>query len=58
MTDATVDALTALVMIGTWPEAEAELLVRDVIGLDEVPDRLAGLSHVGSGAGGSTIIRP
>ena len=30
MTDATVDALTALVMIGTWPEAEAELLVRDV----------------------------
>ena len=35
-----------------------ELLVRDVIGLDEVPDRLAGLSHVGSGAGGSTIIRP
>jgi alcohol dehydrogenase len=34
------------------------LLVRDVIGLDEVPQRLAGLSRPGSGAGGSTIIRP
>jgi alcohol dehydrogenase len=35
-----------------------ELLIRDVIGLDEVPQRLAALSEVGSGAGGSTIIRP
>jgi len=35
-----------------------ELLVRDIIGLDEVPLRLAGLGEVGSGAGGSTIIRP
>jgi len=35
-----------------------ELLVRDVISLDEVPRRLAGLSEVGSGAGGSTIIHP
>jgi alcohol dehydrogenase len=34
------------------------LLVRDVIGLDEVPQRLAGLSRPGSGAGGITIIRP
>lgn len=35
-----------------------ELLIRDAIGLDDVPARLAGLSEVGSGAGGSTIIRP
>ena len=35
-----------------------ELLIRDVIGLDEVPQRLAALSEPGSGAGGSTIIRP
>ena len=35
-----------------------ELLVREVIDLAEAPGRLAGLSEVGSGAGGSTVIRP
>lgn len=35
-----------------------ELLVSEVIDLDEAPGRLAGLSQVGSGAGGSTVIRP
>ncbi len=35
-----------------------ELLIHDVISLQEAPRRLAGLSEAGSGAGGSTIIRP
>lgn len=35
-----------------------ELLIRDTIGLDDVPVRLAGLDAPGSGAGGATVIRP
>jgi alcohol dehydrogenase len=35
-----------------------ERLILDVIGLDDVPARLAGLDQVGSGAGGVTVIRP
>lgn len=35
-----------------------ELLVSEVIDLADAPGRLAGLSQVGSGAGGSTVIRP
>ncbi len=33
-------------------------LIRDVIGLDDVPARLAGLGEPGAGVGGVTIIRP
>ena len=33
-------------------------LIRDRIGLDEVPARLAALGVAGQGAGGITIIRP
>ncbi len=35
-----------------------ELLVRDVIGLDEVSVRLAGLGEPRAGAGGVTVVRP
>lgn len=35
-----------------------ELLIREAIGLDEAPERLAGLGEPGAGAGGMTIIRP
>jgi alcohol dehydrogenase len=35
-----------------------ELLIREAIALDEVPARLAGLDEIGSGAGGSTVVRP
>jgi alcohol dehydrogenase len=35
-----------------------DLLVRDVIGLDEAPARLAALGRPGGGAGGVTIISP
>lgn len=35
-----------------------DLLVRDVIGLEDVPQRLVGLGRQGGGAGGVTIIRP
>jgi alcohol dehydrogenase len=35
-----------------------DLLIRDVIGLDEAPDRLARLGDPGGNAGGVTIIRP
>jgi alcohol dehydrogenase len=35
-----------------------DLLIRDVIGLDEAPARLAALGLPGAGAGGVTIIRP
>ncbi|MET0929450.1 MAG: zinc-dependent alcohol dehydrogenase family protein [Aeromicrobium sp.] len=35
-----------------------DLLIRDVIGLDEAPARLARLGELGGGAGGVTIIRP
>lgn len=35
-----------------------DLLVKDRIGLDDVPARLAGLGQPGEGAGGITIIRP
>jgi alcohol dehydrogenase len=37
---------------------DPQLLIRDVIGLDEAPVRLAALGEPGSGAGGVTIIRP
>jgi alcohol dehydrogenase len=37
---------------------DPQRLVRDVIGLDEAPVRLAALGEPGSGAGGVTIIRP
>jgi alcohol dehydrogenase len=37
---------------------EPQLLVRDVIGLDEVPARLSALGEPGAGVGGVTIIRP
>ncbi|MDQ3157555.1 MAG: zinc-dependent alcohol dehydrogenase family protein [Actinomycetota bacterium] len=51
----------------TYPEMLAEItagtlqpdrLIRDRIGLDEVPVRLARLGQPGEGAGGITIIRP
>jgi alcohol dehydrogenase len=35
-----------------------DLLLRDVIGLDDVPSRLPGLDAPGSGAGGVTVVRP
>ena len=34
-----------------------DLLIREAIGIDDVPHRLAGLDEVGSGAGGATVIR-
>ncbi|KQX73867.1 alcohol dehydrogenase catalytic domain-containing protein [Aeromicrobium sp. Root472D3] len=34
-----------------------DLLIREAIGLDDVPHRLAGLDELGSGAGGATVIR-
>ncbi|MGZ5373758.1 MAG: zinc-binding dehydrogenase, partial [Aeromicrobium sp.] len=51
----------------TYPEMMAEItdgtlepdrLIKDLIGLDEVPARLARLGRPGEGAGGITIIRP
>lgn len=37
---------------------DPQLLIREVIGLDDAPARLAALGESGSGAGGVTIIRP
>jgi alcohol dehydrogenase len=55
MSAASYPELLALVADGTLEPAR---LLRDRIGLDEAPARLAALGHPGAGAGGITVIRP